>query len=226
MLRNKAKVKVLDDFDRTPLHYSKSERATTLLLTQSSRNKCFETNRNAEEGNGYNKKALSAFKTMRCNILLQTAFRVAFCKLVNMPDKEGNTPLHSVIKSQQSNEESSDCIKTLLHNGADPYLCNESGFSVFECIDCSSDTPKYIEYSAKYKQSIEKAHKVFALVMLTLILLTIGQPTYLSIMISQESQSAVRCVGQLEESGNITLVPLKRSLYVILLIIVFFRPYL
>lgn len=73
LLRNKAKVKVLDDFDRTPLHYSKSERATKLLLTQSSRNKCFETNRNAEEGNGYNKKALSDFKTMRCNIRLQTA---------------------------------------------------------------------------------------------------------------------------------------------------------
>ncbi|XP_071168281.1 uncharacterized protein [Mytilus edulis] len=72
LLRKKAKVKIPDHFDRTPLHYTKSDRATKLLLIHSS-----GTNQSAEEENGYNKPALSALMTVLRNITLQTALRVA-----------------------------------------------------------------------------------------------------------------------------------------------------
>ncbi|VDI73126.1 Hypothetical predicted protein [Mytilus galloprovincialis] len=198
LLRKKAKVKIPDHFDRTPLHYTKSDRATKLLLIHSS-----GTNQSAEEENGYNKPALSALRTVLSNITLQTALRVVCRDCVNMPDKEGDTPLHSVIKRRLVIEECSDCIETLLQNGADPYLCNESGFSAYELIDSSSETAKYINYSATYKQSLEKTHAVFALVLFTFIVLTIGLPVWLSVMISKKSQNAVNCVGQVAESENI-----------------------
>ncbi|XP_071137098.1 uncharacterized protein [Mytilus edulis] len=222
LLRNGGKVRVHDDFDRTPLHYTKSDCAIKYLLSHSCQNNYFGNCRSAEEGNGYTRNARSAFRTVWSNISQHTALGGVCRNFVNMPDKEGNTPLHSVIKRSLSEKVKRDCIKTLLHNGADPYLCNESGLSVFEIIDCSSEATKYINYSETYRKLIEKTHAVFALAMLTLIALTIAIPLYVSIFISQESQNSVYCIGQVAESGAIILEPTKLSKYVIWLSIVLF----
>ncbi|CAG2238415.1 unnamed protein product [Mytilus edulis] len=48
LFRNGGKVKVCDDFDRTPLHYTKSDRATKLLLSYTCQNKYFDSCRSTE----------------------------------------------------------------------------------------------------------------------------------------------------------------------------------
>ncbi|CAC5357679.1 unnamed protein product [Mytilus coruscus] len=137
LLRNKAEVKVRDVFDRTPLHYITSESATKILLTHTSRNQRIETNRNAGEEIEYTKTPISSFGVMCFNITLKTSFRNVFRDCVNMPDREGNTPLHSVIKRRLLKEESSICIETLLEYGANPYLLNDSNTSALELIKSS-----------------------------------------------------------------------------------------
>ncbi|VDI68944.1 Hypothetical predicted protein [Mytilus galloprovincialis] len=213
LLRNGGKIRVHDDFDRTPLHYTKSDCALKYLLSHGCQNNYIGTCRSAEEENGYTRNSLSAFRTVWSNISQHTALGGVCRNFVNMPDKEGNTPLHSVIKRCLSEKVKRDCIKTLLHNGADPYLCNDSGLSVFEIIDCNSEATKYINYSETYRKLIEKTHAVFALAMLTLIALTIAIPLYVSIFISQESQNSVYCIGQVVESGAVILETMKLSRY-------------
>ncbi|CAG2252169.1 unnamed protein product [Mytilus edulis] len=80
LLRNNAKINIRDDFNRTPLHYIKSESATKLLLTFSSRNHNLKINRDTE--------GCGALKTMCYNCTLQTSFRYILRDFVNMPDSE------------------------------------------------------------------------------------------------------------------------------------------
>ncbi|XP_071149836.1 uncharacterized protein [Mytilus edulis] len=164
LLRNNAKVEVRDDFDRTPLHYTTSEMATKLLLNQSSKTQCLATNRNVNEMTEYEKAPLSVLRTTCFNLTLKTAFRHVCREYVNMPDSAGNTPLHSVLNRCHLKEERSDCIETLLENGANPYLLNDRSISAFELIDSCCDTAKYINNSVKYKRSLQKTHKIFAFV--------------------------------------------------------------
>ncbi|VDI60157.1 Hypothetical predicted protein [Mytilus galloprovincialis] len=220
LLRNKAVVKVRDYFDRTPLHYIKCESATKTLLTYSSQNQIINNSMNAEEGREYHKSHLSHYRTLFSNITLQTTFRFVRREFVNMPDKEGNTPLHCLMKRHLSKEECCECIETLIQHGADPYLCNDSGTSALEFIDSSRDTASFVADIAAYRKSIEKAHAVFALIMLTLIALTIVIPIYISIKISKERANVFECTGDV--TYNITLVQLKRSLCVTLISIVLF----
>ncbi|CAG2196801.1 unnamed protein product [Mytilus edulis] len=121
LLRNKAEVKVRDDFDRTPLHYTTSGIATKMLVTHSIRKQCLENAPLIEEGREYDKTPMSVFKTFSLNITLHTALRNISRDFVNMPDKEGNTPLHSVGERCILTKESSGCIKTLIYNGANPF---------------------------------------------------------------------------------------------------------
>ncbi|XP_063426866.1 uncharacterized protein LOC134710438 [Mytilus trossulus] len=145
LLRNKAEVKIRDDFDRTPLHYISSESITKVLLTHSSWRQCsLENNRFPENGRQYNKTPILAFRTTCFNIAIHTALRDVCRDFVNMPDKEGNTPLHSLIKRRILKEESHRCIETLLENGANPYLCNDYGVSANGLIQSSFDTVEYI----------------------------------------------------------------------------------
>ncbi|XP_063426863.1 uncharacterized protein LOC134710434 [Mytilus trossulus] len=145
LLRNKAEVKIRDDFDRTPLHYISSESTTKVLLTHSSWRQCsLENNRFPENGRQYNKTPILAFRTTCFNIAIHTALRDVCRDFVNMPDKEGNTPLHSLIKRRILKEESHRCIETLLENGANPYLCNDYGVSANGLIQSSFDTVEYI----------------------------------------------------------------------------------
>ncbi|XP_063426193.1 uncharacterized protein LOC134709994 isoform X1 [Mytilus trossulus] len=162
LLRNKADVKVRDDFDRTPLHYATSERATTLLLSHSSKNQCLVTNQNANEMREYENSPRSVFSTICYNFTLKTAFRNVCRDFVNLPDSAGNTPLHSVLNNGLFEEERSNCIKTLLHNGANPYLFNDMSISASELIDSSCDTDINISNSAECKKSLEKIRAVFS----------------------------------------------------------------
>ncbi|CAC5379348.1 unnamed protein product [Mytilus coruscus] len=206
LLRNNADVNIRDVFDRNPLHYIRSETATKLLLTRSSRNQCLETNRNAEEEGEYVKTPMSAFKTMCFNITLQTSFRNVFRDFVNIPDREGDTPLHSVINRFLLKEENTNCIDTLLANGANPYLLNYRGTLALELIENKCDTVKYINNSAKHKQSIEKTYKAFALFMFFVMGVTFYLAIHLSSIIRKASQNAFFCVGHVTESGNVNLV--------------------
>ncbi|VDI16938.1 Hypothetical predicted protein, partial [Mytilus galloprovincialis] len=61
-----------------------------------------------------------------------------------MPDKDGNTPLHSVIHRRLLKEESSQCVEALLDNRANPHLLNDSGSSALDLIKNTGDTAKYI----------------------------------------------------------------------------------
>ncbi|CAC5380384.1 unnamed protein product [Mytilus coruscus] len=219
LLSYKAKVKVFDVFNRTPLHYTKSESVTKLLLTQTIRKQCLGTNRNVEEGEEYDKMQMSAFRTMCCNITLHNSFRNICRDFVNMPDWEGNTPLHSVIKRCISKEETIDCVETLIVNGANPFLFDGIGTSALSLIKRSCDTVKYINNSAKYKQSIQKTCKEFASVMFILMTVTFGLAIHLSSLIRKERKNAFFCVEQFSEFGDITLVQVTRSINVILLTI-------
>ncbi|VDI11425.1 Hypothetical predicted protein [Mytilus galloprovincialis] len=156
LLSNTDEVKVRDVFDKTPLHYITSENATKSLLMHCSRNQSIQ---NSEMGREYEKTQMSAFKVMCFNITLNTSFRTVCRNSLNMPDKQGNTPLHSVINRCLSKEEKSNCIESLLENGANPYLFNDSHTSALELFESSRDTIKYINNSAKYKQSIEYTYK-------------------------------------------------------------------
>ncbi|CAC5425166.1 unnamed protein product [Mytilus coruscus] len=200
LLRKKAEINVRDVLHRNPLHYIKSESATKLLLTYSSRNQCLETNRNAEEEGEHVKTPMSAFKTMCFNITLQTSLRNVCRDCVNVPDREGNTPLHSVINRRHLKEVNSNCIDTLLANGANPYLFNYRGTLALELIENSCDTVKYINNSAKHKQSIEKTYKVFALFMFFVMGVTFCLSIHLSSIIRKESKNAFFCVGHVAES--------------------------
>ncbi|CAG2198535.1 unnamed protein product [Mytilus edulis] len=143
LLRNRVDVNVRDDFDRTPLHYTTSESAIELLLTQSFQSQCFATKLNANDFRVYEIPRISVFKTTCLNIIVHTAFR-NFCRdFVNVPDSEGNTPLHSVITRCLLKQQSSDCIETLLENGANPCLFNDMGISALELIGSYSDTDEY-----------------------------------------------------------------------------------
>ncbi|VDI62946.1 Hypothetical predicted protein [Mytilus galloprovincialis] len=206
LLRYKAKVKVFDVFNRTPLHYTTSESVTKLLLTQTIRNQCLGTNRNVEEGGEYDKMQMSAFRTMICNITLHTSFRNICRDFVNMPDWEGNTPLHSVIKRCISEEETIDCVETLIVNGANPCVFNGIGTSALSLIKSSCDTVKFINNSAKYKQSIQKTCQEFVSVMFILMSVTFGLAIHLSSVIRKERKNAFLCVEQFSEFGDITLV--------------------
>ncbi|CAG2240437.1 unnamed protein product [Mytilus edulis] len=88
LLRNKAEVNVRDDFDRTPLHYTTSERTTKMLVNHSIRKQCLENTPLLEEGREYDKTPMSQFKTLRLNITLHTVLRNVSRDFVNMPDKE------------------------------------------------------------------------------------------------------------------------------------------
>ncbi|VDI76555.1 Hypothetical predicted protein [Mytilus galloprovincialis] len=140
LLRNKAEVKIRDGFDRTPLHYTTSGIATRMLVTHSTRKQCLENTRLLEKGREYNKTSMSAFRTTCFNITLHTALRNMCRDFVNMPDKEGNTALHSVIKSNILKEESHSCIDTLFENGANPFLVNNDVISSYGLIQSSFDT--------------------------------------------------------------------------------------
>ncbi|CAC5374065.1 unnamed protein product [Mytilus coruscus] len=213
LLRNKAEVKIRDDFDRTPLHYALSGSATNLLLTHSFRKQCLENTRLIEEGREYDETPMSAFRTMCFNITLHTAFRNVCRDFVNMPDKEGNTPLYFLIKRYLLKEENNACIETLLENGANPYLVNDNGISAYGLTRRSFDTFKYISY----RQSIVKYHKVFALVMFFLMGLTLGIAIYMcrssGSFIRKEFQNECFCVGQVSLSGDIRLLQLTRGIY-------------
>ncbi|CAC5362272.1 unnamed protein product [Mytilus coruscus] len=206
LLLKKPEIKVLDIFYRNPLHYTMSESATKLMLTYTSQNQCLKTNRHTEEEKEYEITPMSAFRTMCFNIILKTSYRGIWSDFVNAPDNEGNTPLHSVINRCILKEESSNCIKTLLENGANPYLFNDSGTSALELIKSTCGTVKYINNSARYEKSIKKTYDVFALLMFLLMALTFGLSIYFAFVIVKESQTAVFCVRQGAEYGNITLV--------------------
>ncbi|XP_052085777.1 uncharacterized protein LOC127723254 isoform X1 [Mytilus californianus] len=218
LLHNKAKVTIRDDFYRTPLHYTTGETVTKLLLAQSSQNQCLENYRNADVKRQYTKTCLSAFMTTCLNISLQTTFRVVLRDFVNVPDKEGNTPLHSVIERHRSRQEKSDCIEILLDNGANPYLLNDRALSAFELVDNFFGEDKNINNSAKHRQLVQNTHMLFALVTFLIAF------TYMLInpvIFSKESQNEFYCVGDVADSGNITLEQVTRSQYVLLTTIVF-----
>ncbi|CAC5380382.1 unnamed protein product [Mytilus coruscus] len=203
LLRNKAEVNVRDVFDRTPLHYIKSASATKLLLSHSFQNHCVKTNRNAEEERmyeKYGKTQMSAFSTICLNITLHTSFRNVGRDVVNMPDREGNTPLHSVLKNCLLKGQSSECIETLLDNGANRYLFNDSGTTAIELMESSCDTVQYMNNSEKYKLSIQKTYIVFVVAMIFLMNVTFGLSVHLDSVISEECHTAVLCVGQDAES--------------------------
>ncbi|XP_063412032.1 uncharacterized protein LOC134694863 [Mytilus trossulus] len=208
LLRNKADVNIRDDFNRLPLHYTTSQSVTQLLLTHNSQNK-------------YGKGPISVFKTACLNITLQTAFKNVCRDSVNMPDNEGNTPLHSVINRYLIKKESSDCIETLLENGANPCLFNNMGISALELSNCCDTEGRYINNIAKYKQSLDKTHIVFAFATFLFIAFAIG--LLLSFpypyIINTENQNACYCNGQVTESDNITLIQVTRSIYGIILIL-------
>ncbi|XP_052069356.1 uncharacterized protein LOC127708505 [Mytilus californianus] len=221
LLCHKAEIKVLDAFDRTPLHYTTSESVTKLLLTHPSRNQRLETNRNAEEGREYRKTPMSAFRTLCFNITQQNSFKNICRDLVNMPDMEGNTPLHSVLNRSLFIKESTYCIDTLMENGANPYLFNDRGTSAIELIKSSCDTSKIIDNSEKYRQVVKLMYKGFVKGMTFLFGATIGLAIYLSFVLKKESQNTVFCIGKEAESGKITLMQVTRSINVILLSVVF-----
>ncbi|CAG2204929.1 unnamed protein product [Mytilus edulis] len=120
LLRNKAEVNFRDEYYRTPLHYTRSKSVTQLLLARSSQNQCCETFQNVNVKQEYSKtfqnvnvkqeysKTISACRTTWLNNNLQTAFEDVARDYVNMPDKEGNTPLHSVIERHFSKQESGE----------------------------------------------------------------------------------------------------------------------
>ncbi|CAG2205940.1 unnamed protein product [Mytilus edulis] len=89
---------------------------------------------------------------------------------INMPDWKGNTPLHSFL-NRLDEDESSDCIKILLENGANPYLCNDDGTFALDLIKSSCDLVIYKNKSesAKFRQTITKTYKIFAVVMFFLM---------------------------------------------------------
>ncbi|CAG2217795.1 ANK [Mytilus edulis] len=97
LLNNKGKVKVRDVFDRTPLHYIVDKSTTQLLITHCSRNQQSETNGNAESGREYTQSSKSAFKVICFNTALKTSLRYVGRDVINMPDIDGNTPLHSLL---------------------------------------------------------------------------------------------------------------------------------
>lgn len=216
LLRNKANIKVRDDFYRTPLHYTTSKSAIKLLYSHNS-----HTKRQPYEKREYTKALLSTLKTTCFNITLQTAFRDVFRDFVNLPDKEGNTPIHSVIMRSLSTEESSDCIETLLQHGANPYLLNDRCISPIELIDRYCNTDKYINTSAKHSQSIQNTHKVFLLVAFILIAVTYSLLRSFISVVGKESTNEFNCVGQVAESGNVSLVQVTRSIYVLLTSVLF-----
>ncbi|XP_063418338.1 serine/threonine-protein phosphatase 6 regulatory ankyrin repeat subunit B-like [Mytilus trossulus] len=174
LLRNKAAVNIRDYFNRLPLHYTTSQSVTQLLLTHSSQNKCLPTNENANEIREYGKGPISVFKTASLNITIQTAFRDVCRDCVNMPDNEGNTPLHSVLKRCLIKKENSDCIETLLENGANPCLFNNMGISALELSNCCDTEERYINNIANYKQSLYKTHIVFASATFLFIAFAVG----------------------------------------------------
>ncbi|XP_063411594.1 uncharacterized protein LOC134694512 [Mytilus trossulus] len=217
LLRNKAEVKVRDDFDKTPLHYTTSERATKLLLNHSSKTQCLATNRNVNEMREYERAPLSVFRTTCFNFTLKTAFRHVCREYINMPDSAGNTPLHSVLNSCLLKEERNhhDCIETLLENGANPYLFNDMSISALQLIDSCCDTDKYIKNSAEYKKSLQKTHKVFVFVSLAF---TIGLLICSLCIDSNVSTNEVDCF--FTESYKIALVQGIRIQYSLILSIV------
>ncbi|VDI48270.1 Hypothetical predicted protein [Mytilus galloprovincialis] len=208
LLRNKADVNVRDNFYRTPLHYTKSASATQLLLTHSSQRQCFESIRNTYDNREYGTTPISAFRTTCFNITGQTALRFYLHDFVNVQDKDGNTPLHSIIKRRLSIQDSSDCMGTLIKNGANPYLFNNSCMSALELIDCA-DTNTHILSSTKHRQLIQNLHKLFALVTLLITIILIVFDNW---MMSEESEHELHCVGESTESTNITLVQVTRSI--------------
>ncbi|CAC5414179.1 unnamed protein product [Mytilus coruscus] len=225
LLRNKADVNVRDCFNRLPLHYTTSQSVTQLLLTHSSQNKCLPTNENANEIREYGKGPISVFKTACLNITLQTAFRNVCRDCVNMPDNEGNTPLHSVINRCLIKKESSDCIETLLENGADPCLFNNMGISALELSNCCDTEERYINNIANYKQSLDKTHIVFAFATFLFIAFAIGLLMNFPYpyIINKENHNACYCNGQVTESDNIILVQVTRSIYGLLPIVFYVK---
>ncbi|XP_063407139.1 uncharacterized protein LOC134690906 [Mytilus trossulus] len=217
LLRNKADVNVRDNFYRTPLHYTKSANATHLLLTHSSQRNCFESIRNTYDNGEYGKTPITAFRTTCFNIAGQTAFRFYLHDFVNVQDKDGNTPLHSIIKRRLSIQDSNDCIETLIANGANPYLFNNSCMSALELIDCV-DTNTHILSSTTHRQLIQNLHKLFALVTL---LITISLIVFDNWMMNEENEHELHCVGEGTESTNITLVQVTRSMFVLLSVAVY-----
>ncbi|CAG2256316.1 unnamed protein product [Mytilus edulis] len=142
LLHYKAEVTIRDDFYRIPLHYTADEKVTKLLLTHSYQNQCSKNNGNADVNRKYTKTCLSGFRTACLNISLQTTLRVVLRDIVNVPDKAGNTPLHSVMERNISKQEKSNCTDILLDNGANPYLLNDRALSAFELVDNLFGTEK------------------------------------------------------------------------------------
>ncbi|CAG2238006.1 unnamed protein product [Mytilus edulis] len=215
LLLNKADLNICDNSNRTPLHYTTSESATKLLLAYNTQNRCLETNRIEYQTTEYKKRPIiSALKTTFLNITLHTAFRGRFRDFVNLPDKEGNTPLHAVIERRLSKQENSDCINVLLENGSNPSLINDMCISALELMDRCGDTEKYVNDSATHRQLIEKTHKKLALSTLILTALTFLFFNYL--IINKENQDNFNCGEQDAEPGNIILVQVMKRRSVLL----------
>ncbi|XP_063418330.1 uncharacterized protein LOC134701116 [Mytilus trossulus] len=216
LLRNKGKVKVRDVFDRTPLHYIMDESTTRLLIIHSSRNQQSKTNGNAEDGREYDQSSKSAFKVMCFNIALKTWLRNVGRDFVNMPDIYGNTPLHSLVIRSLSKEKTIECRKTLLQNGANPYIVNESNIDALKLIH-NCETVNYINNDEKYRQSIMKSYFYFTIVTMFLFAVTMGLIVHISYEFTTESDNVYNCVGQtIEKSGIITLVQVSRNLKVVI----------
>lgn len=238
LLCNKADVMVRDDFDRTPLHYIKGERATRLLLKYISPKQtnllkyisCKQTN-------------LRFFSTVLrplCfNITLQTSLRNIFRDFVNIPDREGNTPLHCVLKRSLLEQERNDCIQTLREHGALTDVFNDSGTLTLQLtskrLDMIGVNPKTrfkntkssrlhfhldificsMNNSATSRQLI-MSHLLCIVSMFVLWLLTLSSIFSFGDF-ERDVQNSVSCVGQVEEYDSITLVKMTRSIYLILI---------
>ncbi|XP_063442698.1 uncharacterized protein LOC134722999 [Mytilus trossulus] len=228
LLCNKAEVNVRDVLDRTPLHYTTSESVTKLLLTHTYQNQCIKPNQITDEMRDYEIKPMSAFRSMCSNLTLQNSFRNVCRDFVNSPDREGNTPLHSVVNRCRLTEESQSCIDTMIMNGANPYLSNDSGFSAFELIKSNCDTSKYINNYAKYEKLGGKIYKVFASVMFCLLVVTFVVTVQLSSIIRNEVLEGYFCNGQVVESSNSTIrisVIIHTIPFIWLLLITFYMRY-
>lgn len=216
LLRHKAEIKILDHFDRTPLHYIKSESATKLLLTYSSHKHHLEDSRNAKKYG----------KTLYYNITLQTSLRKFSRDLVNMPDREGNTPLRCVMKNRILKEESN----ALQDHGALTYLFNDTKTSRLHMMMANPyerfEDMKSIEmYLYTFNNIMNNSaprqliiyHVCYVVVLFFLFFLSIAAPVVaLIVCFEREGQNSVYCIGNVEEYDNITLVQMTRSLYVIL----------
>ncbi|TMW67184.1 hypothetical protein Poli38472_012300 [Pythium oligandrum] len=70
-------------------------------------------------------------------------------EVINLPDQEGNTPLHLMLQTMELDFAAQSC-DVLLSNGADPYICNVRGESAYQVLMESEQGREYVHSHPQY----------------------------------------------------------------------------